>query len=405
VLPTLAIAGYIAASVPYGEAVELSRGFSGWERLLTEARILWQYLFHAFMPQPGAFGPFRDGYPVARTMWDLLTFGAVAAWSAALGLAVLRRRRYPLLAFGVLWFAAGHMVESTVVPLELYFEHRNYLPIAGPIFAALAALSRVPVSYRKLARAGAVAYVALNAVVLFSNNSLWGNPWLAAHYWQIQFPDSVRATTTAASFRLEEEGPQAARRSLEKLAEREPEAAYVLIPALSLSCMISPGAEHGQELEELASLLPGMDFSYTVGRMLSDLYTTSRRVNCNGVTGDAVIELAEAVLRNERYASNGAYKRLHHQLLARILRDRGEFEQALEHLRRAGDYGRDADLNMMMVTTYADAGRLDEARDFIDAARESSPYHPFRRFVWNSGLDELDAYIAALANVAASEGG
>jgi len=33
--------------------------------------------------------------------------------------------------FGAVFFLAAHLLESTVFPLELYFEHRNYLPSAG----------------------------------------------------------------------------------------------------------------------------------------------------------------------------------------------------------------------------------------------------------------------------------
>ena len=38
-------------------------------------------------------------------------------------------------AFAVLFFLAGHILESSIFPLELIFEHRNYLPSFGPWFA------------------------------------------------------------------------------------------------------------------------------------------------------------------------------------------------------------------------------------------------------------------------------
>src|SRR5690606_22000304 len=70
VLPTLLILGYLASLIPYASETVLHRDFGGWERLLTEARILWQYLFAAVVPQPGAFRPFHDDYPLARTLLD-----------------------------------------------------------------------------------------------------------------------------------------------------------------------------------------------------------------------------------------------------------------------------------------------------------------------------------------------
>jgi len=72
-------------------------------------------------------------------------FQASAGWltpwttlPAVLGLlcvalaALVVRRRFPLFAFAVLFFLAGHLLESTVFPLELVFEHRNYLPSIAP---------------------------------------------------------------------------------------------------------------------------------------------------------------------------------------------------------------------------------------------------------------------------------
>lgn len=396
VAPAATIACYIALRVPYDPSVVLTRGFTGWERLITEARVLWEYLFGAFVPRAGVFGPFHDGYPPARTILDPLTLAAVAAWAVLLVIGIRWRRRRPLFALGVLWFLAGHSIESTLVPLELYFEHRNYLPIVGPLFAICALLVHVPVDRRRLAYAGAAAYVLVNAGVLFSHASLWGNPPLAARYWETQFPDSVRAATTAAQYRLAEEGPQGALQSLHRIVDRNPKAGYLLIPALNLSCIVAPQEDHAHELHELSRLLPNVDFSFTVSTMLSDLYTTVRRIDCEDVHGAAVMELADVLIRNPRYTESGAYNRLHHQLIARVLRDDGEFEQAILHLQRAREYGSGADLNMMIVTTYADAREYDAAREHIATARGNAPFHPFRRFVWQSGLDELETYIEML---------
>lgn len=40
------------------------------------------------------------------------------------------RARQPLISTSIFFFFAAHLIESTTVPLELYYEHRNYLPSA-----------------------------------------------------------------------------------------------------------------------------------------------------------------------------------------------------------------------------------------------------------------------------------
>ena len=42
--------------------------------------------------------------------------------------AFLMARRKPLLSFCMLFFFLNHLVEGTVIPLELIYEHRNYIP-------------------------------------------------------------------------------------------------------------------------------------------------------------------------------------------------------------------------------------------------------------------------------------
>jgi hypothetical protein len=112
------------------------REFGLAERLLTQPVVLLEYLRAILLPLPGWLHLYREGHPIAP-LWAGLAAGLFwLAWTAA-GLFLVRRR--PLLAFGLLFFVAGHLIESTLLPLELYFEHRNYLPSLG-VMLALAGL-------------------------------------------------------------------------------------------------------------------------------------------------------------------------------------------------------------------------------------------------------------------------
>lgn len=390
-MPTVLILGYLLYRVPYPPDVILRRDFTAWERLLTESRILWEYLFNAFIPQPGHFGPFHDGYSAAGTILNPLTLLSVAAWLAVSALAVVWRRRYPLLGLAVFWYLGGHLLESTVLPLELYFEHRNYLPIVGPIYAACAALMQVAHGRERVVCVGICSYAGLSAVVLFTHATLWGNPAEAARYWKQHFPESVRAASTAAQYTLASQGLEDTLRELDRLAAVNPGAGYIRIPGLNLSCISAPGADHGQMVRQLKQALTEVDFSFTVATMLSELLTTATRARCNGVDADTVVMLATALLDNPSYGSSPKYVQLHHQLLARKLRLEGDFDAAIDHLQAAIAHRPSADLNMMMVTLLADARRFDAARAFIDAARENAPRHPFRRYVWLKRLGILSA--------------
>jgi hypothetical protein len=115
-----------------------SRPFTLGERLLTEARVLWFYVGLVALPTPARLGLYHDDIAISTWLLDpWTTLVALDGWAFALGAAFLLRRRAPAFTFGVLWFLAGHALESTLVPLEIAHEHRNYLPSLGLIFSAV----------------------------------------------------------------------------------------------------------------------------------------------------------------------------------------------------------------------------------------------------------------------------
>lgn len=115
------------------------RPFSFSERVMTEPRILFFYLKNLILPEGNGMGLFHDDYPLsAGLLSPPTTLLAILFWAATLILAMAARRRiwWPVL-FGPVFFLAGHAIESTVFPLELVFEHRNYLPSFGIFFTVV----------------------------------------------------------------------------------------------------------------------------------------------------------------------------------------------------------------------------------------------------------------------------
>jgi tetratricopeptide (TPR) repeat protein len=135
----------VAASVVLGldpgslGASYQARDVSTYERLLTEARVLFDYSFNLLMiPGGSPLGLFHDDFTVSRGLLNPpATALAIGAWVALLaGAWMARRSLWSAILFGPVYFLAAHLLESTVLPLELYFEHRNYLPSTG-LFLAL----------------------------------------------------------------------------------------------------------------------------------------------------------------------------------------------------------------------------------------------------------------------------
>ena len=104
------------------------RPFSLGQRLLTEPRIILFYISLLLYPVPGRFSIAHD-LEISRSFFSPVSTGiAVLVIGFAVALLILQGKRHPLLCFSFLFFFLNHIVESTVLPLELIFEHRNYVP-------------------------------------------------------------------------------------------------------------------------------------------------------------------------------------------------------------------------------------------------------------------------------------
>jgi tetratricopeptide (TPR) repeat protein len=187
-VPSLAVLlylGFRSADGRFFEAVE-PRDFSRWERLLTEPRVLADYLRHWFVPELYTAGVFQDHVQKSTGLTNPLTTLSSLLFHLSLAtLAVLWRRRVPLFSLAVLFFYASHILESTVLNLELYFEHRNYLA------AAFLALPLVALAQRHLP-----AQIFVIAGVLICG-LLAGFSRYSATVWQ-DYPSMVAASAQKA---------------------------------------------------------------------------------------------------------------------------------------------------------------------------------------------------------------
>jgi hypothetical protein len=177
-VPIVAAVTWLAMHPDFLAATYSGREFTSWQRLLTEARVLWFYIGLLFIPAIGKFSLFHDDIVISTgliTPWT--TLPALLGLAAVLVLALTgrARTRYPMFSFAVLWFLVGHSMESGIIGLELAHEHRNYLPSLGPLLGGVFAFTTV-LGQRNRQRA-AVAVVLVLAIVYGTVTHLRSQIW------------------------------------------------------------------------------------------------------------------------------------------------------------------------------------------------------------------------------------
>jgi hypothetical protein len=172
-----------------------TRGFTMDTRLLSEARIVIDYIRWTLLPTPGALSFYHDDFRIST--------GLLAPWSTLFSLSMLvtllalmlwLRPRRPLPALGIALFLGCQLLTGTILPLELIYEHRNYFASIGLLLAVVPLLA-VPRSFylarlRYVALAGLLLYwTTLTAMTAYS----WGDPLRLARELASRAPQSPRA--------------------------------------------------------------------------------------------------------------------------------------------------------------------------------------------------------------------
>lgn len=208
VLPSLLVLGYLCLHI----AQHTRPDFGPFERLLTESVILQDYLDKILLPTPRKLNIFNDGFPVYKNLFDsAVTIKSVSFWLVLSGLALILRKRAAFLAFGLFWYLSGHLLESSIFGLELYFEHRNYLPSLGILIGIVGTVielnlkavnfSNTAKKWLNYASTGLLFSMATGYVLIYGVEiSTWRSPGALAISALTERSESLRAHQEASAY-------------------------------------------------------------------------------------------------------------------------------------------------------------------------------------------------------------
>ncbi|MEM9207915.1 MAG: hypothetical protein AAGA61_01610 [Pseudomonadota bacterium] len=366
--PVALVLAYLANYVNNAtlHAVNLARGYSIYERLLSETRILIDYLWHWFVPVATTTGVFQDHLTHSTGLLEpMTTLASVLFHALVISGALVFRRRQPLVSYALLFFYCAHLLESSVINLELYFEHRNYLAAAF-LFLPVVAFMDNALERRVFVAISAVlamVFAGITATTTYGWRSYPAMIETAAK----RLPDSMRAQQQYA-LQLYNSGAQD--RGLEVIraaVERKPDNLGVQLTRTLMHCQ--HGTLNTAEFETFAERFGRQPYDPRLLGAYETLFDMVVRDVCPAISPDDLYRFFEQSSRTPANANTNsvAYFQVQYFLgMAALVLDRTS--DAVVHFQASLRSRPTASRAMLMASLLAGAEAYDEAFSFTDMA-------------------------------------
>lgn len=374
-IPSLLILGYLVWRI--GSSGNDHREFTAAERLLTQPRILFDYLSLIAAPAHLSAGLFNDTYQLSTSLlkpWT--TLPAILGCIVLVVGGFLLRHRWPLASWGVVFFFAMHVLESSSIPLELYFEHRNYLPSIGIAITLVALIFALHAYRRYLGIAAGAVLLGSSAVMGHLRAENWGHPLRQAELWTQVNPDSPRAWQNLALRNYQYGLDSGTRYALNRWQALRPNEIVPRLSVLAFDCPQQPiRPDRWTQLRNVAA-----HGAYTHGILTALRQAAEQSVSgdCAGLRPDQVHVLVRLLLDNPDVTSPFVRQRLWH-LDGQLLLAPGFIDDAMVAFRRSHGHLSDPPMRMAQARQLANRGYRHEAVDLLthaDSSPERSVYGP-----------------------------
>jgi tetratricopeptide (TPR) repeat protein len=335
-LPSIALLAYLLWTGIHGLLTGGPVGVRPWsigQRLLTEPRVLMDYLKLLWLPRPFTSGLFNDQFEASTSLLHpATTLTCLLAVATLISGAYWQRRKHPALALAVLFYFAGQSMESSSLPLELYFEHRNYVPallMFWPLGLWLADLG-----HHRAIKFILMAVLPLTlAGMTHARAEVWGNVRTQALIWARINPDSPRAQANAAEFEMQNGQPRVAAHQLRALLAAQPDQAQLAFNLIDAECMLG-----SIDTGTLAVALGTMRHTPPVGtlfvRWFGSRLPLAMEGSCHGLDLSMLSALIDAGMQNPKLKGSGPRQDLIY-LRGRIALAKHEPDRALEDFQNA----------------------------------------------------------------------
>jgi tetratricopeptide (TPR) repeat protein len=294
------------------------RDFTVIQRVLTEFRVIVFYISLILLPHPSRLN-LDHHFSVSHSLFDpVSTILAIGFIAGMVALALYSARKHRLISFCILWYLGNLIIESSVIGLEIIFEHRNYMP--SMLFILLIVLLVYQFNRLLWLKTGVLAVIVLVLCIwTFDRNDVWRD---TVSLWQdcaAKSPHKARPHNNLAVALVRRGDFDAAIANYRKALQIEPdyaEAHFNLATLLRRQGKLTEAVNHYRETLRLKP-----DYSGGHNNLGAVLHE-------QGKIGQAMAHYSEALRLRPDYARA-------HFNMAMALKARGKLEEAISHFTEA----------------------------------------------------------------------
>ena len=349
-----------------------SRPWTVGQRLLTEPRVLCDYLKQLWIPRASGASLFNDAYQASTDLlhpWS--TLPAIGAIALLIVLGLRLRRSHPATAFAILFYLAGQLLESTLIPLELYFEHRNYLP-AMPLFWPLAIWLTGTETPHRLRYALAILLLGILVVLCHFRAGVWGQPFEQALLLAQTNPDSPRAQANAASYELAHGAAGLASRRLEAVIAKMPDEVQLTLNWIDVQCALGSVDTKAKDAA-LYSLKHNRTNTEFVQNWMGRAIERATQHPCPGIDLQTLAVMTQTFGENPNYGDGPEHRFQTRLLQGRLSLARGDGEAALQSFDQGLAVFATPDRALQQAALLGNAGFPDLALRHLDYYHTLAP--------------------------------
>ena len=394
--PLIILVAYlIFKASPYFDTYYPYREYTAIERLITQPRVLLDYISSILFPRPQTFGLFHYEYQPSKSLFNpITTLLSLLVIIVLLVTSILLRNKYPLLSFGIIFFFSAHALESSIVNLELYFEHRNYLALLGLVIAGFILLHIVinKLKHQSLIKgvyaikAGNMLWILLIFSITYQEVKLWNNPISQLSVWANEKPNDHRAQGYYGLLLTKYGFFKEAESAYEKGYNNTKTDLTIPILWMELQCFdkdITP-----PNIEEIMERIPQIKYHHSTITAIDSIITLLDDNQCDYANISGLINITEALLTSDKY-QHPPTKQFLHILASKLFTYNKDYFSAIKHLEKAINIRLSIDILISLSYNYYIANQKESFKNAYFKVTNYCKLHPVKCYAYTKDLQNL----------------